>query len=322
MLNFLRIIPSGFTAVFLGFLICPAFAWGQPCGVPLWGSPLIVVPAPVISSVPCPVPRLPLVVPTLPVPPRIEVHPHRSGNTSQAPKTQDGVPTPSLSVPTEPVLPAKSTATTPGVIPPSSPSLPSPGNAPPPRIAPVDPSGSPRPVNPLVIPLGPTEQPGPVPKPPTPVGGTATPIVPPATPTPADAPVEPKGLVVPSIVPKPANREPNLPPLTLPTTPSGSTSFARPLPERNGITWDLFPVAARSTEVPGIKIVRFLNTSQQSVRVSVNGSSVDLPAGHSVQTRADRTIRWAINQKGETETVIPEAAEGVEVVIRDAKISD
>jgi len=297
--------------------VFPSMVFAQGCGVSTWGSPFLVMPTPILYYVPSPIAGYFLTVPSVGSIPAPAGNPIRgsirSGSAGSRPVRETSPSKPSVVI--DSVVPAKSAVAAPEVIPPSSSSVVPGGKTEPPRNEATAPSSQPRPVNPLVIPLGPTEPPGSLANPPLPTAPSPQ-KVPAAAPTPADDPMKPNGIVIPPIVPKPMNREPTLPPLTLPTTPGGSTSFARPLPLEAKVTCQIFPVSTRTSAASTVKTVRFMNTSQHAVFLTVNGTTLALPAGHLVETQVVQRVRWSLNDHSEEDTVIPGGADGLEVVIR------
>lgn len=161
------------------------------------------------------------------------------------------------------------------------------------EIVPTDAAEPERPANPLVIPLGPTET-----KPEAPKSAPET------------------GLTIPTITPKSKPETPgsNLPALQLPTSPSGSASFASPLATRP-LRIDVFPVA--NNEHAPSRTLGIFNYTDRSLSMTIDDRDYDLPAGHCVNVAAaGPRVAWKIGTEKQQETTIPSSAAGLEIVVR------
>jgi hypothetical protein len=111
------------------------------------------------------------------------------------------------------------------------------------------------------------------------------------------------------------------PPSNDPLIPSG-----RPMPSADGRTLSAKPATtvfdlytngdARPAATPGRFVVRFWNLSSESLKITIDGQSLDVPGGQSRTVEAGGEFVWQVAGRAPEVSRVPAEARGVTVAIR------
>lgn len=130
-------------------------------------------------------------------------------------------------------------------------------------------------------------------------------------------PNEPEALKIPPLIPRLPGTDSGLPPLSLPTVPSESTSKSSPLTAKPQAVVDVFPVDGPPLASPAMKrTIGFFNHTDRDLKLTVDGETITLPKRHQVTATVAAKFRWKLDDGPERTTEVPTVAPGVEVVVR------